>query len=162
MSVAHSDVQIQQMIAERKLLPADWRPLVQVRPKHGHKERELDVEGDSGNGYQVIMRQSNFNPLDFSVILALRPANSNILFRVRRYNGKSHSHTNVIEGSTITGFHIHEATERYQALGGSEDGYAEATIAYSDFSSALLCMFRECGFEAPWGSHPGLFGEFET
>jgi len=55
--------------------------------------------------------------LDFSIILAYCPEASNQLFRLRRYNGKSHEHTNTIEADKFYNYHIHTATERYQELG---------------------------------------------
>jgi len=95
-------------------------------------------------------------------ILALNPSDSNQIFRLRRYNGKSHEHTNQLEGGTFYDFHIHYATERYQELGGREDAFAELTNAYSDFNSAVRCMFRECGFEVPGSEGSNLFGEFDV
>jgi hypothetical protein len=46
----------------------------------------------------LVLRQSILNPLDFSIILAYRPPKSNQLFRLQRYNGKSHEHTNLSKG----------------------------------------------------------------
>ena len=85
-----SDHDIELLLKEIKPLPEDYRSKIQIRPKRGHKERELDVQGVNGSDFQLILRQSLINPIDFSVILAYRPPNSNQLFRLRRYNGKSH------------------------------------------------------------------------
>ena len=41
-----------------------------LKPKHGHKERELDVTGVHGSQFRIILRESIANPLGFSVILA--------------------------------------------------------------------------------------------
>ena len=68
-----------------------------------------------------MLRQNKINRLDFSVILAVRVPQSNLLFRLRRYNGKSHEHTNHIEGDTFYDYHIHMATERYQEIGTRKD-----------------------------------------
>jgi hypothetical protein len=106
-------------------------------------------------------RQSNFNSLDFSIILAVNQPDSNQSFRLRRYNGKSHEHTNKIEGNTFYNFHIHHATERYQDSGFREDAFAEATDRYADFHDALRCMLEDCGFEMPQGSELTLFGAFD-
>lgn len=78
-------------------------------------------------------------------------------FRLVRYNGKSHAHTNTIENESFYGFHIHRATERYQELGGREDTYAELTDAYKNFDGALACMFRDCGFPASMKIQMTLF-----
>jgi len=162
MAAKYSDSQIAGMIAERKPLPVNWRSRITLRDKRGHKEREMDIAGENGNEYRVILRQGNFNTLDFSVILALNSPASSQLFRLRRYNGKSHEHTNQLEGNTFYDFHIHYATERYQEFGGREDSFAEPSTTYSDFNSAVRCMFRDCGFEVPETEVANLFGEFDT
>jgi len=154
-----SDQDIDRLLRESKLLPADYRTKIPVRPKRGHKERELDIRGAAGSEFRLILRQSIFNPLDFSVILAYRPPTSTQLFRLRRYNGKSHEHTNHIEGETFYDFHIHQATERYQEVGAREDTYAEPTDRFADFQQAISCMFKDCGFEMPYDPQGKLFEE---
>ena len=161
MSAKFSDAEIAWMVAERKPLPDNYRSRVQLRDKRGHKERELDLTGADGTEYRLILRQSDFNALDFSIILALNPTHSNQLFRLRRYNGKSHEHTNQIEGNAFYDFHVHYATERYQESGGREDGYAEPTDRFADFHAALRCMLRDCGFVAPDVGQMSLPGEFD-
>lgn len=135
------------MIAVPKLLPADYRSRIQMKSKRGHKEREFEVLGQDNTQYRLILRQSNSNTLAFSIILAVNPSDSNQLFRLRRYNGKNHEHTNTIEGDTFYDFHIHQATERYQESGAREDTFAEPTDRYADFHAALRCMFEDCGFQ---------------
>ena len=154
-----SDQDIQRLIKEKKPLPKDYKVKIQVRPKRGHKERELDIEGEDGNDFRLILRQSTINPLDFSIILIYRPPKSNILFRLRRYNGRSHEHTNTIEGNTFYDYHIHQATERYQHIGAREDTYAEPTNRFSDFHQAISCIINDCGFEIPSGTQRSLFEE---
>lgn len=154
-----SEEEISDLISEKKSLPADYRNKIQVRPKRGHKERELDLKGENGSDFRLIVRQSISNPLDFSVIIAYRPPQSNLLFRLRRYNGKSHEHTNVIEGMTFYGYHIHQATERYQLLGAREDSYAEKTDRFSDLQKAISCLISDCGFDVPPGDQKSLFEE---
>lgn len=162
MAAQYSDNDIGQLIGEPKTLPANWRARVQLREKRGHKERELDVRGDNRTQFRLILRQSDFNVLDFSVILAVQPDNTNQLFRLVRYNGKSHEHTNKIEGSTFYDFHVHRATERYQELGGREDAFAEPTDDYQDFQTALRCLLRDCVFRVPEEEQSSLFKEFEV
>src|SRR3989338_11143527 len=142
-----SDQDITRLLAERKPLPEDYQSRLQLRAKSGHKERELDITGDDGSDFQLIIRQSLFNVLDFSVILGYSMPGSNVLFRLRRYNGRSHEHTNRIEGNTFYDFHIHTATERYQAAGYEEDHYAESTGRFADLSEAIQCMLQDCAFE---------------
>jgi len=117
MPVRLTDQDIARLIQEPKLLPADFRARIETRPKRGHKERELDLRGADGSEFRLILRQSLYNALDFSVILAFCPAESNQIFRLRRYNGKHGEHSNTIEGQTFYDFHIHEATERMPSPG---------------------------------------------
>ena len=159
MSAMLTDQDIALLIGEKKVLPADYRKKIQVHPKRGHKERELDVKGSDGSDFLLILRQSLFNSLDFSIILGYRPENSNQFFRLRRYNGKSHEHTNPIEGDMFYNFHIHQATERYQELGAREDTFAKPTESFSDFNQAVSCMINECGFETPFNPQTSLFEE---
>jgi hypothetical protein len=159
MAAILSDDEITRLIQERKPLPEDYRTKLQVRPKSGHKERELDIKGADGGDFRLILRQSIFNPLDFSIILVYRPPKSSQLFRLQRYNGKSHEHTNQIEGTTFYDFHIHRATEMYQDTGAREDTFAERTDRYADFEQAIGCMLNDCGFELPFDPQGRLFEE---
>jgi len=159
MAAIFSDQEIYHLIQERKPLPDDYRTKIQIRPKFGHKERELDIKGADGGDYRLILRQSIFNPLDFSIILAYRPPKSNQLFRLQRYNGKSHEHTNPIEGETFYDFHIHQATEKYQEIGAREDTFAKPTDRFADFQQAITCILIDCGFEKPLDSQGHLFEE---
>jgi hypothetical protein len=159
MAAIFSEQDILGFLQEKKPLPPDYRARIQIRPKLGHKEREMDIEGVNGGEFRLILRQNAFNPIDFSVILAYRPPKSNLLFRLRRYNGKSHEHTNPLEGNTFYDFHIHEATERYQELGAREDTYATPSDRFADFQQAVSCMLKDCGFELPQGSQGRLFEE---
>jgi len=152
-----SDSDITVLLAEPKPLPGDYQSRLQLRPKSGHKERELDVTGATGSDFQLIVRQSLFNPLDFSVILGYLMPGFNVLFRLRRYNGRSHQHTNRIEGNTFYDFHIHTATERYQEAGHEEDHYAETTDRFADLGGAIQCMLQDCAFELPSDTQGSLF-----
>lgn len=128
---------------ERKSAPADWPNRIRLRPKRGHREQDLDLLGNGGSEFRLILRQSTVNQFDFSIILAVRIPRSNQLFRLRRYNGKSHEHTNHLEEETFYDFHIHYATERYQNLGTREDAYAEPTDRYVDYRGALRCFIED-------------------
>jgi hypothetical protein len=158
MAVDLSDVEIASLIAEAKVLPQGYQARITPTPKRGHKERDLDVEGGLGSEFRIISRESLTNPLDFSLILAYRLPRSTRVFRLRRYNGKSHQHSNLIEGEKFYDFHTHLATERYQALGAREDSYARVTDRYSDIRSAMKCLVEDCGFEVPDDPQESLFG----
>jgi hypothetical protein len=158
MSVRLTDAEIERFIRERKQLPPDYRSLFHTKPKQGHQEQEFDLAGDNGSRFRILLRQSSGNPFDFSAILALLPA-AGPLFRLRRYNGKSHQHTNGIEKQTFYDFHVHQATERYQDLGMREDTFAETTDRYADMEGAIRCMLNDCGFVPPDDGQARLFGE---
>jgi len=160
MAIRLSEAEISRLLAERKPLLHDYRERIQTKPKHGHKERELDVKGTDGSEFRLIFRQSEFNPLDFSIIPAYRPPKKNQLFRLRRYNGKSHEHTNTLESRTFYDFHVHTATERYQDESGlREDSYAEPTNRFADFRGAIRAMLEDCGFDVPPDTQRTLFEE---
>ena len=115
-------------------------------------------EGD-GSKFKIMIRQSTQNPLDFSLILGYIPSNSNVLFRLIRYNGKSHEHQNKLEKCPkFYDFHIHKATERYQLDDSfKEEHYAEVTKIYSDIHSALNCFIKDCNIILPASNQPSLF-----
>ena len=142
-----TDAQIDALLREPKPMPGDWATRLSPRAgRIGHHVRDLDVRGDNGSEFRIIVRQSAVNPLDFSVILGYRPATGPRLFRLRRYNGRSHEHRNRIEGGRFYDFHIHMATERYQLLGMDEDSYAEATDRFADVAAASDALILDCGF----------------
>lgn len=157
MNILLTDTEIAALLSEAKPLGSGCFSKMQLRPKQGHKERELDVTGTNGSEFRLILRQSLFNVLDFSAILAYSSKSSSQVFRLRRYNGKSHEHTNKIEQQTFYDFHIHLATERYQQSGLREDAYAEATNRYGDFQGALSCLIGDCGLILPSDGQELLF-----
>ena len=157
MAALLSDVDIVRLIAEVKLLDKDYRSNIQVKPKRGHSERELQVLGEDGSTFLLVLRQNSINLFDFSVILSYCIPGTNQVFRLRRYNGKSHEHTNTIEGYTFYDFHIHMATERYQTSGLREDTYAETTDRYADLHGAIQCMLNDCAFDVPESPQKELF-----
>ena len=152
-----SDEEVHALLAEEKRLPADYGRRFVLKAKRGHAEFELDLDGANGSPFRVVMRRSNFNPLDFSVILAYRVPGSNQVLRLKRYNGKSHEHTNPIERETFYDFHIHTATERYQRSGNREDTFAEVTDRYANVNQAVECLFEDCGFIMPDEPQGSLF-----
>ena len=138
-------------------MPKNYRSSIRLSVKRGHKESAIDVMGNNGNQFRLIFRQGSSNTLDFSVILAFCPKETNQIFRLRRYNGKSHEHTNKIEGNTFYGFHIHTATERYQELGSAPDTFAEICNEFSCFESAVQCLLLDCALQPPKDDQLELF-----
>lgn len=112
-----NNVEISNLIQERKEFPPNYEILFQTKDKKGHKEQEITLPRSDGSQFKVIVRQNRINLLDFSLILGYMPPKTTALIRLRRYNGKSHQHTNKIERETFYDFHIHQTTERYQAAG---------------------------------------------
>ena len=160
MSIVFTDQQIATLIQEPKSLSKDYKSKLALRGKRGHREAELAVQGNHGNDFRIILRQSIHNPFDFSAILAVEVPGTNRIFRLRRYNGRTHPHTNRLEQQTILyEFHIHRATARYQELGVDEEEFAEATDRFSTLDGALHCMFEDCGFILPEGAQMRLFKE---
>ncbi len=151
MAVTYTDSEIAALVRERKPLSQDWRRKLSFRGKgkRGELEARVDCTGDGGNAFRLILRRNAVNHLDFSVIMAVQVPQSNQLFRLRRCNGKSHEHTNHIEGDKFYDFHIHAATARYQEIGSREDTYAEVTDEYGDFDGAVDLMVRDGAFDVP-------------
>jgi hypothetical protein len=116
----------------------------------------------SGHSFVIAVRQSLLNAFDFSAILGYKLPGVNTIFRLRRYNGRSHYHTNTIENQTFREFHIHKATERYQRISGTkEDHFAEVDRRYVDLDSAVDCLLADCGFRSPMQDSPIFTGKIE-
>jgi hypothetical protein len=142
-----SDAQIAELLAEPKQTPDGVCLLKSMPERNRHKHKEFDIECGSENKYRIMVRQLCANPLDFSVILAYQLPGLFAYLRLRRYNGlHAGVHTNVLERTKVTGFHIHTATERYETAGLKPDAFAEPTNRYWDLESAVLCMLNDCGF----------------
>lgn len=157
MAVIFSDQEIRELVEEPKRAPTDWHDRIRPARKRGHAEQHIAVISDAGNVFRVIIRLNMINHLDFSVILSVQIARSNMVFRLRRYNGKSHEHTNHIERLTFYDYHVHMATERYQRAGMKPDGYAEPTDRYSDLRGALKCLINDANVKLPSDLQGNLF-----
>jgi hypothetical protein len=150
-----SDEEIERLIRERKQLPQGWESRFQVRPKSDYRytQRNCEIKSEEGNFFNIIIRQSTVNLLDFSIILMFKDKDG-VEYRLCRYNGKHPSgHTNRFEKNKglqndcfRNVFHIHKATQRYQEEGFDITGYAEPTKDYSSFDSALKVFLQKNGF----------------
>lgn len=149
MAVIYSDREIAALVEQPKLLPLDWSDRLLQIPKPGHRECRIDFPGEGGDEFRIILRQNWLNPLDFSVILTVRAVGSAQLFRLRRYDGRSHEHTNQIEGDSFRGFHIHTATARYQEGNRPMDGFAQPTDRYASVNEALRCLIDDANLAPP-------------
>lgn len=149
------DVTISTLISEAKDIPDGLSWSLKPMPERGgHWQKSWEIDCDSGSSFVVKVRWCCANLANFSVILGYKLPGSYTVFRLRRYNGKSHFHTNVLERERFYDFHIHMATERYQASGFNEDHYAQRTDRYYDLGSAIQCLFYDCGFRSPLAGSP--------
>ena len=159
MGIIFTDQEITALIKERKVLPNNWRNKLKETKNRGSNEYHLNITGEEGNKFRVIVRMSVSDPLNFSIVLGVKVPPPKKFFRLRRYNGGNHAHINLIENEVMTGFHIHTATERYQMNGTREENYAEPTQRYADVNGALKCLFTEANFEDPDALQNTLFEE---
>ena len=146
-----SEQEIEALVLEPKRIPEGLRPLKKLTQHGMHARRDFQVQSkiNPDNEFAVMVRQSSINPLDFSAILGYKVPGTNTIFRLRRYNGNNHDQTNPIERTTLTGFHIHKATERYQKRGPREDTFAETTSNHSSLDTAIRALLTDCGFDPP-------------
>jgi lysozyme family protein len=154
-----SEERISELISEQKPLPSGLDPLAALTRRNQHDRKDYTVVTPSGNEFLVAIRRSALNMLDFSVILGYQLPNLHTIFRLRRYNGKSHHHTNTIERQTFYDFHFHTATERYQRPGFREDHFAERTNRHYSLESAIQCLLDDCGFRPPMEKSPLFTGQ---
>ena len=149
-----SDAQISTYLSEAKVASGSYPAAFTFQTTLGHYRCRLPLSTTSGNNFDVHIRQNVKNPLDFSVILIFHVAGSNQSIRLVRYNGKSHQHTNAIEGNTLPyGFHIHRATERYMRQRGADpEGFAEDTNRYTDLMGAFRCFTADCNIQFAQGN----------
>ncbi len=161
-----TDDEITSFVAESKPLRKNWTTRLRPRTKsnYQHAQRDLEVQGEAGNCFRIIIRQNAINRLDFSLILTFKDTDGSE-FVLRRYNGKHPSqHTNRLEkargepnSSFRNRFHIHKGTQRYQEPGLPIDGYAEVTTEYASFDTALQAFVQSNGIVLPGDDEPSLF-----
>ena len=64
---------------------------------------------------------------------------------LKRYNGKSHEHTNQLDAEQpFYDFHIHQATEKYQLSSYADEHYACPTNLYADIFGAFNNLLVDC------------------
>lgn len=145
MDVFLTEKEIDDLILEPKVVEGSQLDFLRMKSKKGHNEKDFIVSREDGSHFRIIIRQSLENSFDFSVVLGYCAANQTGLILLRRYNGKSHEHSNRIEKEKpFYDFHIHTATERYQKEGPRAEYYAEMTDRYSDINGAIKCLIKDC------------------
>lgn len=160
------DLEIAALLAEPKPLPENWQRQFRTSPKssYHHEKSNIEIRGEAGSMFRVILRRNRINVFDFSIILVFQDKDGK-KYRLLRYNGRHPSeHTNkwekeqgLADYKLAPAFHIHRATERYQEAGLPIDGFAEVTAAYHDFPSALDRFLKDNNFQCAISPQPGLF-----
>lgn len=157
MSYYFTDGEINNLITEGKSFSGTFSEMVNFHESDGNKRNTVDIPRPDGSAFVIMLRQNVINFNDFSAILGFREKGNNKVFKLRRYNGKSHEHTNAIEGNRFYNFHIHIATQRYQDVGRKEEYYAEETNRYSNLEGALKCMLSDCNINVELHPQTDLF-----
>lgn len=153
-----TDDEIDSMISEEKYFDGSFEELLNLKESDGHKTTSIDFPRADGSKFVIKLRQNQNDINDFSAIFTFQEKGNNKDFKLRRYNGKSHAHTNKIENQDIFfKFHIHMATQRYQDMGLKEESFAEATERYSNLRSALQCLLEDCNINMKSKPQTSLF-----
>lgn len=146
-----TDKEIQNLIDEPKQMNRSAGSLLhgmKARSGRGasHQQKSLKFPRSSGEGeWLIYLRRSIENPFDFSCGLGFIPEGRTQAFTLRRYNGRSHQHTNRLEnGATFYDFHIHHATEKYQHASYDDEHHAQPTDLYTDINGAFKNLLTDC------------------
>jgi hypothetical protein len=140
--------ELDRLFNEKKILPRDYHRRIKTNSKSGtkHEQKELTVEGESGHTFSIALRKNRLDPFDFSVILRYKDDSTGLWHNLARYNGRSHKHTNKLEGTSFRDFHIHRATQRYQENGLRIESFAEVTNRYNSFANAVDAFIEDFNF----------------
>lgn len=145
------DSQIDALIVEPKNIDLTPDALIdKMRSKKGRlastNQHTETFSRTNGEGFwNLYLRQNLEKPQDFSCGIGFVPVDRKRVFTLKRYNGKSHPHTNHLEKSPMFyDFHIHQATARYQDTKYDAEHYAEPTKRYVNIKEALHCLFDDC------------------
>lgn len=156
-----ADEQISALIRQEKPTPSGLRPFSRLIEHNQYRRRDYEITCDSGEEFVIAIRESILNLFDFSAILGYKLPGISTIFRLRRYNGKSHQHSNPIENEKFREFHVHTATERYQKRGAKEDHFAVIDRRYFDINGAVDCLLVDCGFRSPMADSPIFSGRIQ-
>lgn len=130
------DYSITFLLQQMKHKKGKFASFLQISHEFSRKDRE--------GHWLIYIRQSIDNPLDFSCGLGFIPEDGNKVFPLRRYNGKSHPHTNHLDGGQpFYDFHIHEMTEKYQNSSYKSEHYATPTNRYTQLRGAVKCLLDD-------------------
>ena len=157
MAIFLNNTEIQALIVEEKGIESKAINLLSMKKKKGHKESDISIACPDGSNFKIVLRQNSNDSLDFSAILMFLPKGSNEDFKLKRYNGKNHQHTNKLHKTKFYDFHIHTATEEYQRAGMKEETFAEQTQRYSTLTEAFNCLVQDCNVILPDDKQLKLF-----
>jgi hypothetical protein len=136
-----TDDRIRELIGMPKTITnpgARWRQVARA------KLRDLTVVSQDGSEkFSLFVRQSTRLESSFSAGLIWHSGDGTLV--LMRCNGASHVHGNRLEKQEIRMLpHIHTATARYISIGKKDEGYAEATDAYSNIDGAFATLIQRC------------------
>lgn len=136
-----TDAQIAELVAMPKRVE---NPNAKARSEGRHSRRDFRVVStDGSHEFALFTRQSSLLPEGFSAGLRWL-AKSGESIMLMRCNGSDHPHTNSIEHDKFEAdYHIHQATERYLAVGKKCEGYARPTKEYRTLNGALHHIVRQ-------------------
>lgn len=137
-----TDAQIAELVAMPKRAE---NPNAKTRSEGRHSRRDFRIISTDGvHEFALFVRQSLLLPQGFSAGLRWL-AKSGESVMLMRCNGSDHPHTNGIERDKLESVcHIHQATERYLAVGKKSEGYAQSTREYRTLNGALHHIVRQC------------------
>jgi len=136
-----TDEEIQRLQTMRKTVT--WASKEFVQRNQGLLA-DFELEGDDGTKFAVYARQNLRIKEDFSCGLRVK-LQSGEEVTLCRYNGPSHVHPNPLENQTLKFVcHVHEATERYIAIGKKPEHFARESSAYDSLTSAASCLAKDC------------------
>ena len=114
--------------------------IVVNRAKLKHIEATCEAISDSGDEFQIYMRQSQLLVDNFSCGIKWQSPEGELV-TLARYNGSSHTHENKADGrKIINACHIHQITVEAVLQGWDHENYAIATDLYSDLDGAKLAL----------------------
>ncbi|HUX91248.1 MAG TPA: hypothetical protein VMV48_11240 [Gallionellaceae bacterium] len=137
-----TEEQIAVLVAMQKRVE---NPNTKTRVEGKHSRRDFRVfSTDGSHEFALFTRQSSLLPDGFSAGLRwLAKSGESVI--LMRCNGSDHPHTNSIERDRFESVcHIHQATERYLAVGKKSEGYAQATREYRTLEGALHHIVHLC------------------
>ena len=140
-----SDILTDEQIAVLLEIPKHVEnPNAKAKSEGQHSRRDFRlISTDGAHEFALFTRQSLLLLGGFSAGLRWL-AKSGESVMLMRCNGSDHPHTNSIERDKFEpDYHIHQATERYLAVGKKSEGYAQPTREYGTLNGALHHIVRQ-------------------